>query len=143
MYYDIVILGVIVSLLLAEFTGFVPAGLVVPGYLVWNLKNPERIVYTLAVALLTLLIVKVLSRYLILYGRRSFAAAVLVSFALDFLLSRSGLLPFAPDMIGILVAGITAREMERQGILQTLLALGIVTLVLALVLLLLDHPVLR
>ncbi len=53
MYYDIVVLGVVISVLFSELTQLSPAGLVVPGYIALNLKSPERIFYTLLIALLT------------------------------------------------------------------------------------------
>lgn len=52
MYHEIVLIGVAVSLLFTELTGFSPAGLIVPGYIVLCLQTPVRIVYTLVIALL-------------------------------------------------------------------------------------------
>lgn len=142
MYYDIILLGIVVSIIYAEFTGFTPAGLVVPGYMVIQLKSPERIAATLVVALLTLGICKLLSNIVILYGRRSFAAMVLVSSALHWALGMfSG--GIYPGMIGCLVAGIIARDCERQGIWQSLLSMAIVVGIMALILMLLGHPVLK
>lgn len=142
MYYDIILLGVIVSILYAELTGYTPAGLVVPGYMVIQLKSPERIIATLVIALLAYFICRLLSNVVILYGRRSFAAMVLVSSALHWAL---GLLAggLYPGMIGCLVAGIMGRDFERQGIWQSLVSMVIVMGILALLLMLLGHPVLR
>lgn len=142
-YYDIVVLGVVVSILFTEITQLSPAGLVVPGYIVLNLRMPGRILSTLAVALLALGIVKLLGNVMILYGRRSFAAMVLVSFLLGWLPGTLGILAAAPPMIGCLVSGIIARECDRQGILRSLAALAVVVGILALILLLLGHPALN
>lgn len=49
MYYDVVALGVVVSILFSELTQLSPGGLVVPGYLALCLKTPERIVYTVEI----------------------------------------------------------------------------------------------
>ena len=44
MYYDIIVLGVVVSILFSELTRLSPAGLVVPGYFVLSLHSPMRAV---------------------------------------------------------------------------------------------------
>ena len=73
MYHNIVLLGVVLSILFYELTGFSPAGLIVSGYLALCLQTPARIAYTLFVVLLTWAAARVLSRWMILYGRRRFA----------------------------------------------------------------------
>ena len=133
MYYEIVLIGVVVSLLFSEFTGLSPAGLIVPGYIALCLQTPRRVVYTLALAFLAWGIGKLLSRVMILYGRRRFAVMILLAFVLDFVIGGSGLLSSDPGMIGVLVPGIVAQEFEKQGVVKSLLSLcavvGIVVLV--------------
>ena len=82
MYNEIIVLGVLLSLLFAELTGVSPAGLVVAGYIALSLQTPLRIAYTLLIVLLTWGAFKLLSRYMLLFGRRQFAVMILVSFAL-------------------------------------------------------------
>ena len=53
MYNEIIVLGVLLSLLFAELTGVSPAGLVVAGYIALSLQTPLRIAYTLLIVLLT------------------------------------------------------------------------------------------
>ena len=142
MYHDIVLLGVVLSIIFYELTGYSPAGLVVAGYLALCLQTPERIGYTFAVVLLSWGAVRLLARWIILYGRRRFAVMILISFAVNLLLSRSGLLGQTPGLIGCLVPGIIANEFERQGLLPSLLSLGVVTGLLALVMLWFGVPVL-
>ena len=126
MYYEIVLAGVAISLLFVELTGLSPAGLIVPGYLALCLQTPWRIVYTLAVAVAAWGIAKLLGNVMILYGRRRFAVMVLLSFAID-------LLAYDPGMIGVLVPGIMAQELERQGFLKSLVPLAAVVGILALI----------
>jgi len=139
LYNEIIVLGVILSLLFAELTGLSPAGLVVAGYMALGLQNPIRIVYTLLIVLLTWGIVRLLSKHLILYGRRQFAMMVLISFGLAKLVGL--LLPYDPGVIGYLVPGIMANQFQRQGVWKTLLSLLIVTGMLALFMFLFDIPV--
>ncbi len=139
MYNEIIVLGVILSLLFAEITGISPAGLVVAGYMALSLQTPLRILYTLLIVFITWGISKALSRHILLYGRRQFAFMVLLSFVLGQALNQ--LLPYDPGIIGYLVPGITANQFERQGPLKTLLALTIVVAFLALLMFFADIPV--
>lgn len=132
MYHEIVLAGVAISLIFSELTGLSPAGLVVPGYIALCLQTPQRVVYTLGVAFVVLGITKVLSYFVILYGRRRFAVMVLLSFAVDFLIGLLGILPADPGMIGVLIPGIIAGEMEKQGVFKSLLSLTVVVGILAL-----------
>lgn len=135
MYHDIVLLGVAISLIYTELTGISPAGLIVPGYLVLCLQTPQRIVYTLAVVLMTIGGAKLLNLVMILYGRRQFAVMILLSFTINFIIVRTHLLPYDPGMIGSLIPGIIAQECTRQGIVKSFVSLAIVTGILALILL--------
>ena len=131
MYYEIVLAGVAISLLFVELTGLSPAGLIVPGYLALCLQTPWRIVYTLAVAVAAWGIAKLLGNVMILYGRRRFAVMVLLSFAIDLAVTSLGLLAYDPGMM--LVPGIMAQELERQGFLKSLVPLAAVVGILALI----------
>ena len=132
MYHEIVLAGVAISLLLSELTGLSPAGLVVPGYIALSLQTPRRAVYTLLIALLAWAAARLLSRWMILYGRRRFAVLILLSFLLNELIITAGLLPYDPGMIGVLVPGIIANEVEKQGMLRSFLSLSIVVAILVL-----------
>ncbi len=94
--YISLILGVLLSLLFAEKFGIMPAGLVVPGYLALVFDQPVFIALVLLVSLLTYVIVKYgLSRIMILYGRRKFAAMLITGICLKLILDFSyPVLPF-------------------------------------------------
>lgn len=141
MYHKIVLMGVLVSMLYTELTGL-SAGLIIPGYFVLCLQSPLRILYTVVLALAALGTCMLLSRVMILYGRRRFVLLLVLTFAMDTLLTRTGLLPGGFDAIGVLVPGILAREMDRQGIKDALLSVVITTLLLALLAMLLGFRVL-
>lgn len=134
MYYEIIVLGVVVSILFSELTGLSPAGLIVPGYIILCLKTPGRIGYTLAVALAACLLGRLLDNVAVLYGRRRFAVMIILSFLIDRAVLAAGLLSPPPGLIGILVPGIIALEFDRQGVARSLLALscsvGIISLLL-------------
>lgn len=143
MYNQIILAGVLVSLLYTELTGL-SAGLIVPGYLVLSLHSPVRLVCTLAVSAAAVLLCRLLSQVVILYGRRRFVMLLLLlTFLLNAALARFRLLPVRLSAVGLLIPGILAREMDRQGFLDTLLSLMVTTAVLALLLMLMGYQVLR
>ena len=134
MYHEIILLGILISLIYTELTGISPAGLIVPSYLVLCLQNPYRVLYTAAIVFLTTVTVKVLSRYVILYGRRQFAVMIMAAVLINMLISFSGILPQNPGIIGTLIPGIIANECVRQGTVKSVTSLVLVTGILALIL---------
>ncbi len=136
MYNQIIVLGVIISMIFTEFTGL-SAGLIVPGYLVLAFHSPGRIAATLILASVSVLLCRLASYRLILFGRRRFAFMILMTFILNWMISACNLLPFS--VIGILMPGILAREIDRQGFFDAFLAIAATTLLTALVLLLIGQ----
>ena len=132
MYNISIIAGVVISMLYTELTSL-SAGLVVPGYLALCISSPLRIAYTLALALAAVGVCRLIAGRLILYGQRRFAVMIIISFLLDLLLRKTGLIPMGFDPIGVIIPGIIARSMDRQGIIKTLLSLVITTAATALV----------
>ncbi|NVP25339.1 poly-gamma-glutamate biosynthesis protein PgsC/CapC [Treponema phagedenis] len=91
MYEKTLLLSIILSLLFCEFMGINPGGIIVPGYLVLNLNNYPKIIYTILISLLTMLVIKFFSRYVIIYGRRKFALMILTAYFLNLLIVYSGI----------------------------------------------------
>ena len=133
MYNQIILTGVAVSLIFSELTGLSPAGIIVPGYIAISLQTPRRVIYTIAVAVLAMFCARLIARLTILYGRRRFAVLILLSFVINAVIVNLGILPYDPGMIGVLVPGIMAQEMEKQGIAKSMLSLAVVVGILALV----------
>jgi len=119
------VIGVVFSLIFTEISGIVPAGLVVPGYLALVYDRPMTIVFIILISLLTYLVVtKLISRWTILYGRRKFAAMVIVAILLK--LGFDSVYPMLPlgafdiGAIGVVVPGLIASGIDRQGVVYTL-----------------------
>ncbi|MDD2481593.1 MAG: poly-gamma-glutamate biosynthesis protein PgsC [Lutispora sp.] len=131
---SIIILGVISSIIFYEWTEISPGGIIVPGYMVLFLDNPKRILITVILSIITFAMVKLLSNYTILYGRRKFSIFIIMSFFLRYLMGlffQIADLPIATALIiGYLVPGIIAQDIERQGALKTFSAMFIVTFLL-------------
>ena len=73
MVNEVIILGIILSIIFYEITEISPGGLIVPAYIAFYLDNPQRVVITILAGILTFLIVKFISNHAIVYGRRKFA----------------------------------------------------------------------
>ncbi|MBT2601717.1 poly-gamma-glutamate biosynthesis protein PgsC [Peribacillus frigoritolerans] len=123
--YVALVLGVTLSLIFSEKTGVVPAGLIVPGYLALVFDQWEIMLVILVISVVTYLIVTHgLSRWVILYGRRKFAAMMVTGICLKLLLDL--VYPVMPFEIfefrgiGIIVPGLIANTIQRQGMPLTL-----------------------
>ncbi|MCR6544524.1 poly-gamma-glutamate biosynthesis protein PgsC [Dehalobacterium formicoaceticum] len=126
----ILILGVIFSLLFTEISGILPAGLIVPGYLVLLINSPQAILLTLLISLLTYLVVDLgVSKVTILYGKRKFVAMITVAIVLQFILYATLPLEYryisGLAAVGIVVPGLIANTIQRQGVATTLMSTGL------------------
>ena len=118
-------IGMVLSLFLTETLGVTAGGIIVPGYIAMNLENPERLVITFGVSIITFLIIKLLSKFIMVYGKRRLVLALLIGFLLGYL-SRSenmitaGLGTTDFIVIGNIIPGLIANWMDRQGVLRTI-----------------------
>ncbi|MBE0666897.1 MAG: poly-gamma-glutamate biosynthesis protein PgsC, partial [Bacteroidales bacterium] len=86
MILQLFIIGLVVGFIFYEITGISPGGVIAPAYLALFIYEPDRIIMTIIIALIVYVIVRILSTHLILYGRRKFLMAVLLSFFLKLLI---------------------------------------------------------
>ena len=118
-------IGMVLSLFLTETLGVTAGGIIVPGYIALNLESPERLVITFGISIITFLLIKLLSQYIMVYGKRRLVLALLIGFLLGYL-SRSeniitaGLGTTDFMVIGNIIPGLIANWMDRQGILRTI-----------------------
>lgn len=129
MIYQAIGLGLVISLIFSEVMGVAAGGLIVPGYIALYLDQPLRIVGTILAALLTFGSVKILGRFILLYGRRTMVFSVLIGFVFGYmtryLLMINAMIDAGVDMsmvtsIGYIIPGLIAYWMNRQGVLETL-----------------------
>ncbi len=124
MGFELPFIGLLISLAIIGLTGVYPGGIIVPSYLVLFISDPKRIVGTLAVAVLTLLVYLLVSRWLILFGRRRFVFLILVGGVWSVLwrMLFPALFPLSLEftVIGWVIPGLIANHFERQGVLVTL-----------------------
>lgn len=130
--------GLVVSLLLAETLGVAAAGMVVPGYVALALDRPKSVLVLLMAALISYGLMRLASAFLVVFGRRRTALAILIGYPVGALLSRFLLVEATPAeaTIGYILPGLIAIWMDRQGLLSTLSALTICSVIVRLLLLL-------
>ena len=134
---ELAILSLLISLIFADVVGLMPGGIIVPFYFVLFIEEPVKIAATVVNALAAMLVVRILSNYTILYGRRKFALYLVAGLCFKVLFSfawfgNTYMFYNLSMTIGHLVPGILGSTMEKQGIGKTLLSLGVVVLIIRL-----------
>lgn len=141
---ELLILGVIVSIVFYELTDITPGGLIVPGIMVAHFGQPLRMAYTLLVAIASYYLVKLLSRRFLVFGKRRFVLLIAISliihvtFNLIFGAFTLNLSTLAISVVGYTVSGIIANNMFKQGVVKTSLSLAIVVGIVQLLVILLS-----
>jgi gamma-polyglutamate biosynthesis protein CapC len=126
-------IGLLFSLVCYLITNLSPGGMITPGWLALTLaQEPRRAAIVVCVTALTFLGTLVLQKVVILYGKRLFAAVVLVAVFLQttlffFIQTQSPFL-FAHQTLGFIVPGLIAYQLVRQPIAPTLISTAAVTL---------------
>ena len=129
MNLNIILVGIMVSIIFYEITNISPGGIVVPGLLALYFNQLDRVIYTLIISIITYFIVKLLSKYFIIFGKRRFVFMIIISVVLNLLLDL--ILPSVSfnminiNIVGYTIAGIIANNIYKQGMLKTIPSLVI------------------
>jgi poly-gamma-glutamate biosynthesis protein PgsC/CapC len=131
-------IGLAVSLMFSEMFGLAAGGMVVPGYIALYLNRPVNVILTILAALVTFFVVKSLSTFIIVYGKRRTVLMIVIGYLVRglftliplwqsenlYLLSEKfGDVTATFDVIGYVIPGLIAIWMDRQGVWETLAAL--------------------
>lgn len=131
MMSEFIVVGLILAIIFYEVTDVSPGGIIVPGMMAYYYYDPERIIATLFISIITFLLIKLLSNYSILYGKRKYTVtllvAVLIAFTTNLIYSNFTINFFDIAIVGYIIPGIIANEFSKQGIFKTLLGLVIVS----------------
>ena len=124
--------GLVFALLCYLTTNLSPGGMITPGWIALALiEDPLQAAIIVVMTVVTFLLTKLLQRLVILYGKRLFAAVVLLSVFLQLTLfiivQRDLPLLFAHQTLGFVAPGLIAYQLVRQPPPATILATGIVT----------------
>lgn len=140
-------LGLLLSLFMVECFSLVAGGMIVPGFLALQLAHPEQLLMTLLAALCTFYAVLGLDYLVILYGRRRVTVTLLLGFFFNIsfhylsvlFVSKWGFTVTASifeSSIGYVLPGLIALWFDRQGLLNTVSVISILTFSIRLLLIL-------
>ncbi|MDT7789686.1 MAG: gamma-polyglutamate biosynthesis protein CapC [Pseudonocardiales bacterium] len=127
-------IGLVFSLLCYLTSNLSPGGMITPGWLALTLvEDYRRAAIVVLMTALTYLGTKGLQRVVILYGKRLFAAVVLLSVLLQtslfILIQNDYPLLYVHETLGFVVPGLIAYQLVRQPAGATVVATGSVSLV--------------
>ena len=113
--------GMVLSLFLTETLGVTAGGIIVPGYIAMNLEDPFRVIITFSISIVTFMIIQLLSKFMLIYGKRRLVLALLIGFILGYLTKENLFLNQMNYLvIGNIIPGLIANWMDRQGVLRTI-----------------------
>ena len=134
-------IGMVLSLFFTETLGVTAGGIIVPGYIALYMTDPIKILATFSVSLIVFLIVRSLSSFMLIYGKRRLVLSLLLGFILGYL-SKIYLSDINEvndlSVIGNIIPGLIASWMDRQGILQTISVILITSSIVAMILIIIS-----
>lgn len=124
-------IGIVFALICYLATNLSPGGMITPGWIALAMIEDYREVGVIVVmTALTFCLTKILSRVVILYGKRLFASVVLlgVLLQLSLFLIVQGQVPllFAHQTLGFIAPGLIAYQLVRQPPVPTIVATVVV-----------------
>ncbi|KPL13914.1 hypothetical protein AMJ74_04400 [candidate division WOR_3 bacterium SM1_77] len=139
-------IGMFLSLILTETIGLAAGGIVVPGYIALVLHHPVQVIATVLAGLITYLIIKILSKYIIIYGRRLLIISILIGYLIAYLTRISPMVnlnAFSLNIqtVGFVIPGLIGYWIARQGIIPTLSAMIIVSSLVRLIIIIVHNGV--
>ena len=112
-------IGIILSLFFTETLGVTAGGVIVPGYIALYLHDPKMVLGTFAISLVTFGIIKFLSKFMLIYGKRRLVLSLLIGFLIGFWV-RENYASGELYVIGNIIPGLIASWMDRQGVSRTI-----------------------
>ena len=124
-------------------------GIIVPGYFALYLHNPLMVITTFSISLFTYATVMLISKFMLIYGRRRLILCLLLGFLFGYLLRifldtnsfqlsvNNKLIDL--EYIGYIIPGLIASWMDRQGVLRTVSVILIVASIVNLFMMLLFY----
>jgi poly-gamma-glutamate biosynthesis protein PgsC/CapC len=133
-----VTLGIIFSLFFIEVFGMAAGGIVIPGYIALQLNNPDRLLGTLVISIITFFIIKLIGKYTFLFGRRQMVVAVMIGTILSIISHRilfynTGTGTLELSAVGWIVPGLIAHWSIKQGYLKTIFMLCVTAILVRLI----------
>ena len=96
-------LGMVISLIFSETLGVVAGGIIVPGYFAIHLQHIPSVVLTFFISMLTFLIIFLLSKFLLIYGKRRLILSLLLAFLIGIIFRTFVQFDIDIDYIGFII----------------------------------------
>jgi len=132
MVFETLFIGLIVAVIYVEIMEIYPGGIIVPAYVALYLDQPLRVLATILIAFLSLCTYKILSRFLILFGKRRYVMLILLGVIWAqlwfILLPRFFSEPLEIKAIGWIIPGLLANNLEKQKPVPTLASMFVVSI---------------
>lgn len=129
-----VTLGIIISLFFIEKFGMAAGGIIIPGYIALQLTTIDRLIGLIIISYITFLLIKGISKFTFLFGRRQMVVALLIGTILSILSHH--LLVFNTSnttvelsAIGWVIPGLIAHWAAKQGFIKTLAMIAITSVI--------------
>jgi len=137
-------IGMVLSLVFTETLGVTAGGIIVPGYIALYMDDPIKIIITFLISIVVFLIIKALSSFMLIYGKRRLVLALLLGFILGYF-SKVYLSNISDSydlsVIGNIIPGLIASWIDRQGILRTISVILITSSIVAMILIIISGGV--
>ena len=143
--------GMVCSFFIAELLGVTAGGIIVPGYIAFYLDVPEKIFSTFFVSFLVFGILKIISKFVIVYGKRRFIICICLGFIIGTTLdsylsiffksfqSMHGKVLYDQLVIGNIIPGLIANWFERQGVIRTISSILITACIVKLITVIIEQ----
>ena len=134
-------LGIALSLILSETLGVTAGGVIVPGYIAMHLHNPDQIIVTFIASIIVIILIRMFSKFIFIYGKRRLVLTLLLGFIIGYISRNHFFSPvetFSYEVIGNIIPGLIASWMDRQGIIRTISAIMITSVLVKLTIMVLS-----
>ena len=134
-------LGIALSLILSESLGVTAGGVIVPGYIAMHLHNPDQIIMTFFASIIVIFLIRILGQFIFIYGKRRLVLTLLLGFIIGYISRNHFFSPsdaFSYEVIGNIIPGLIASWMDRQGVIRTISAIMITSVLVKLIIMVLS-----
>ena len=134
-------LGIALSLILSETLGVTAGGVIVPGYIAMHLHNPDQIIVTFIASIIVIILIRMFAKFIFIYGKRRLVLTLLLGFIIGYISRNHFFSPvetFSYEVIGNIIPGLIASWMDRQGIIRTISAIMITSVLVKLTIMVLS-----
>lgn len=136
-----VTLGIIISLFFIEKFGMAAGGIIIPGYIALQLTVIDRLIGLIIITFLTFLVIKLISRFTFLFGRRQMVVALLIGTIFSILSHHLFIINTSDSTIelsaiGWVIPGLIAHWAAKQGFVKTMAMLAVTSVIVRLLVIL-------